>query len=57
MSNSDNSQFNIEYISTSGVYKTPFTLIILLQYESVVQMNVRYYIIVFFMYLDRKLHE
>ena len=31
MSNTDNSQFKIEYISTSGVYKTPFTLVILLQ--------------------------
>ena len=31
MSNMDNSQFKIEYISTSGVYKIPFTLVILLQ--------------------------
>lgn len=31
MNNTENSQFKIEYISTSGVYKTPFTLIILLQ--------------------------
>lgn len=31
MSNTDNSHFKIEYISTSGVYKTPFTLVILLQ--------------------------
>jgi acetyltransferase-like isoleucine patch superfamily enzyme len=31
MEQSNNSQFNIEYISTSGVFKTPFTLIILLQ--------------------------
>jgi len=31
MNDTDNSQFNIEYISTSGVYKTPFTLVILLQ--------------------------
>ncbi|MFX0082173.1 MAG: hypothetical protein ACFE94_10520 [Candidatus Hodarchaeota archaeon] len=31
MNNTDNSQIKIEYISTSGVYKTPFTLIILLQ--------------------------
>ena len=25
--------FNIDYISTSGVYKTPFTLIVLLQFH------------------------
>ena len=31
MNNTENSQFKIEYISTSGVYKTPFTLVILLQ--------------------------
>lgn len=31
MSNTDDLHFKIEYISTSGVYKTPFTLIILLQ--------------------------
>ena len=31
MNNTENSKFKIEYISTSGVYKTPFTLIILLQ--------------------------
>ncbi len=31
MNDTENSQFKIEYISTSGVYKTPFTLIILLQ--------------------------
>jgi len=31
MNNTENSHFKIEYISTSGVYKTPFTLIILLQ--------------------------
>jgi len=31
MQNSDNSQFKIEYLSTSGVYKTPFTLIMVLQ--------------------------
>ncbi|MFX1364875.1 MAG: hypothetical protein ACFFCE_07510 [Promethearchaeota archaeon] len=31
MENIDNSQFDIEYISTSGVYKTPFTLIVILQ--------------------------
>jgi len=31
MDNTENSHFKIEYISTSGVYKTPFTLIILLQ--------------------------
>ena len=31
MHNTENSHFKIEYISTSGVYKTPFTLIILLQ--------------------------
>ncbi|MBA7529332.1 hypothetical protein ES705_21528 [subsurface metagenome] len=31
MNNTENSKFRIEYISTSGVYKTPFTLIILLQ--------------------------
>ncbi|UCD01387.1 MAG: hypothetical protein JSV23_11010 [Promethearchaeota archaeon] len=31
MENKEDSQFRIEYISTSGVYKTPFTLIILLQ--------------------------
>jgi len=31
MENTKDSQFRIEYISTSGVYKTPFTLIILLQ--------------------------
>jgi len=31
MENKIDSQFRIEYISTSGVYKTPFTLIIILQ--------------------------
>jgi len=31
MHNTENSHFKIEYISTSGVYKTPFTLIILIQ--------------------------
>ena len=31
MSNSDKSQYKIEYISTSGVYKTPFTLVIIFQ--------------------------
>jgi len=31
MEDIDDSQFKVEYISTSGVYKTPFTLIILLQ--------------------------
>ncbi len=31
MENKNDSQFRIEYISTSGVYKTPFTLIIILQ--------------------------
>ncbi|MFX1326409.1 MAG: hypothetical protein ACFE8N_15775 [Promethearchaeota archaeon] len=31
MEHLDNSKFNIEYISTSGVYKTPFTLIIPIQ--------------------------
>ena len=31
MEQKDSNQFNIEYISTSGVFKTPFTLIILLQ--------------------------
>jgi len=31
MEQKDSRQFNIEYISTSGVFKTPFTLIILLQ--------------------------
>ncbi len=31
MPNIDDPRFKIEYISTSGVYKTPFTLIILLQ--------------------------
>lgn len=31
MENTDDSQFRIEYVSTSGVYKTAFTLIILLQ--------------------------
>jgi hypothetical protein len=31
MEHTDNSHFKIEYISTSGVYKTSFTLIILLQ--------------------------
>ena len=31
MKNTDDSQFRIDYISTSGVYKTPFTIIILLQ--------------------------
>ncbi|MHA2180057.1 MAG: hypothetical protein ACXAAH_01400 [Promethearchaeota archaeon] len=31
MEDKDNSQFKIEYISTSGVFKTPFTLIIFLQ--------------------------
>ncbi len=32
MENTKDSQGGIEYISTSGVYKTPFTLIILLQF-------------------------
>jgi len=31
MNSLDNSEINAEYISTSGVYKTPFSLIILLQ--------------------------
>ncbi|MFX1344461.1 MAG: hypothetical protein ACFFBC_11875 [Promethearchaeota archaeon] len=31
MSNSDTSQYKIAYISTSGVYKTPFTLVIISQ--------------------------
>lgn len=31
MKNTDDSQFRIDCISTSGVYKTPFTIIILLQ--------------------------
>ena len=31
MQNTDKSQIKIEYISTSGVYKTPFTLIMVLQ--------------------------
>ena len=31
MEKANNSQFKFEYISTSGVYKTPFTLVILLQ--------------------------
>ena len=31
MSNSDKSQYKIQYISTSGVYKTPFTLVIIFQ--------------------------
>ncbi|MBY8991691.1 MAG: hypothetical protein KGD58_13160 [Candidatus Lokiarchaeota archaeon] len=31
MSGVDNSEIKVEYISTSGVYKTPFSLIILLQ--------------------------
>jgi hypothetical protein len=31
MEKTDNSHFKIEYISTSGVYKIPFTLIIILQ--------------------------
>lgn len=31
MNDTENSHFKIEYISTSGVYKTPFSLIILLQ--------------------------
>jgi len=43
----DNSQINIDYISTSGVFKTPFTLIILLQlffgYSIVLFMNLWYY--------------
>jgi acetyltransferase-like isoleucine patch superfamily enzyme len=32
MESTDDSKFKIEYISTSGVYKTPFTLIIILQF-------------------------
>ena len=32
METTDDSQFSIDYISTSGVFKTPFTLIILLQF-------------------------
>ncbi|MHA1914271.1 MAG: hypothetical protein ACW986_13980 [Promethearchaeota archaeon] len=31
MEENNNSQFKLEYISTSGVYKTPFTFVILLQ--------------------------
>jgi acetyltransferase-like isoleucine patch superfamily enzyme len=31
MEQKDNTELNVEYISTSGVFKTPFTLIILLQ--------------------------
>lgn len=31
MEEKNNSEFKLEYISTSGVYKTPFTLVILLQ--------------------------
>ena len=31
MEDKNNSEFKLEYISTSGVYKTPFTLVILLQ--------------------------
>ena len=31
MQNKDNARFEIDYISTSGVFKTPFTLVIILQ--------------------------
>ncbi|KKL59424.1 hypothetical protein LCGC14_2215480, partial [marine sediment metagenome] len=31
MQNTDISQFKVDYISTSGVYKTPFTFIIIIQ--------------------------
>lgn len=47
MEQPDNSQFKIDYISTSGVFKTPFTLIILLQlffgYTVAILINIWFY--------------
>ncbi len=58
MQNSENSQFKIEYISTSGVYKTPFTLIILLQFFIgclvVISINLWFYNDLFFLLTGKR---
>jgi hypothetical protein len=58
MEQSDNSQFKIEYISTSGVFKTPFTLIILLQlffgYTVAILINIWFYNDLYFLLTGQK---
>ncbi len=58
MKQSTNSQFKIEYISTSGVFKTPFTLIILLQlffgYTVAILINIWFYNDLYFLLTGQK---
>ncbi len=58
MPNNKDLQFKIEYISTSGVYKTPFTLVILLQlffgWFVIISINLWYYNDLYYLLTGKK---